>query len=331
MEMENRCKKEKNILQLAKNVILDESKEVAGLAERLDGDFEKAVEMILDCSARVVVTGIGKSALIAQKMVATFNSTGTPSVFMHTADAMHGDLGAIMPADVVIMISKSGNTPEIKSLVPVLRGLGNKIIAITANPDSYMGRGADCILNAYVSREVCPNNLAPTSSTTAQMVLGDALAVALEVLRGFRTEDFARFHPGGALGKRLYMRVRDIIAQNERPAVQADAPIKKVISEISSKFLGVTAVTDGNGHIKGIVTDGDIRRTLERYEDGSLFSLTAGDIMTPSPKTIAADVLAFDALEVLQKYDINNLLVTDGQGLYCGVIHIHDLIREGIV
>lgn len=331
MEKENRCKKAEDILQLAKNVVIGEAREVEALADRLDGSFERAVRMILDCPSRVVVTGIGKSAIIAQKIVATFNSTGTPSVFMHTADAMHGDLGAIMAGDVVIMISKSGNTPEIKSLVPVLRGLGNKIIAITANTDSYMARGADCVLNAYVSGEVCPNNLAPTSSTTVQLVMGDALAVVLEHLRGFGTQDFARFHPGGALGKRLYMRVRDIIAQNEKPAVSVFAPIKKVISEISSKFLGVTAVLDENGDIAGIVTDGDIRRTLEHHEDGNLFSLTAADIMSPSPKMIPADVLAFDAVEVLQKYDINNLLVTDADGRYCGVIHIHDLIREGIV
>ena len=329
--MENRCKKEENILQLAKNVVLDEAKEVASLAERLDGDFEKAVRMILDCPSRVVVTGIGKSALVGQKIVATFNSTGTPAVFMHTADAMHGDLGAIMPSDVVVMLSKSGNTPEIKALVPVLRGMGNPIIAITANTESYMARGADCVLDAYVSREVCPNNLAPTTSTTVQMVMGDALAVALEVLRGFGTQDFARFHPGGALGKRLYMRVRDVIAQNECPAVSPEAPIKKVIHEISSKFLGVTAVVDAQGRIVGVVTDGDIRRTLARYDDASLFSLTAADIMTREPKTVPQDVLAFDALETLQKYGINNLLVTDAGGEYRGVIHLHDLVREGIV
>lgn len=215
--------------------------------------------------------------------------------------------------------------------MPVLRGLGNRIIAITANTDSYMARGADCVLDAYVEREVCPNNLAPTTSTTVQMVLGDALAVALEVLRGFGREDFARFHPGGALGKRLYMRVRDVIAQNERPAVAPQTPIKQVIDEISSKYLGVTAVTDPQGRIVGVVTDGDLRRTLARYDDGSIFSLTAADIMTRDPKTISDDVLAFDALEMLQKYEINNLLVTDAQGNYVGVIHLHDLVREGIV
>ena len=318
-------------MQLAKNVVLEEAKGVEYLAERLDGNFEKAVRMIFECLSRVVVTGIGKSALVGQKIVATFNSTGTPSVFMHTADAMHGDLGAVMPGDVVIMLSKSGNTPEIKALMPVLRGLGNRIIAITANTDSYMARGADCVLDAYVEREVCPNNLAPTTSTTVQMVLGDALAVALEVLRGFGREDFARFHPGGALGKRLYMRVRDVIAQNERPAVTPQTPIKQVIDEISSKYLGVTAVTDPQGCIVGVVTDGDLRRTLARYDDGSIFSLTAADIMTRDPKTISDDVLAFDALEMLQKYEINNLLVTDAQGNYVGVIHLHDLVREGIV
>ena len=331
VRMENRGEKGQNILQLAKNVVLEEAKGVEYLAERLDGNFEKAVRMIFECPSRVVVTGIGKSALVGQKIVATFNSTGTPSVFMHTADAMHGDLGAVMPGDVVIMLSKSGNTPEIKALVPVLRGLGNRIIAITANTDSYMARGADCVLDAYVEREVCPNNLAPTTSTTVQMVLGDALAVALEVLRGFGREDFARFHPGGALGKRLYMRVRDVIAQNERPAVAPQTPIKQVIDEISSKYLGVTAVTDPQGRIVGVVTDGDLRRTLARYDDGSIFSLTAADIMTRDPKTISDDVLAFDALEMLQKYEINNLLVTDAQGNYMGVIHLHDLVREGIV
>lgn len=329
--MENRFTENENILQLAKGVILEESREIAALAGFLDDNFEKAVNIILSCTGRVVVTGIGKSAVIAQKIVATFNSTGTPAVFMHTADAMHGDLGTVMPSDVVIMISKSGNTPEIKSLVPILRALPNPVIAITGNTESYMAKGADCVLNAYVSREVCPNNLAPTSSTTAQMVIGDALAVALEVSRGFSTQDFARFHPGGALGKRLYMRVADIISQNECPAVTQDAPLRTVISEISSKRLGVTAVITRQREVKGIITDGDIRRTLSRMENEDIFSLSAADIMTREPKTIPADVLAFDAVEVLQKYDINNLLVTDAQGLYCGVIHIHDLIREGIV
>ncbi|MDD4819585.1 MAG: KpsF/GutQ family sugar-phosphate isomerase [Flavobacteriales bacterium] len=305
--------------------------EVQNLAKTIDSNFEKAIDFILKSTGRVVITGIGKSAIVAQKIVATMNSTGTPALFMHTADAMHGDLGMIQTGDVIIMISKSGNTPEIKSLVPILHAMPNPVIAITSNVNSYMAKGADCVLSAYVSREVCPNNLAPTSSTTTQMVIGDAIAVALEVAKGFKTEDFARFHPGGALGKRLYMRVEDVISQNECPEVYTKTPLKGVISEISSKRLGVTAVIDDQKNIKGIITDGDIRRTLEKMDTEDIFSKTASDIMTKNPKTIPADVLAFDAVEVLQKYDINNLLVTDAKGKYRGVIHIHDLIREGIV
>jgi arabinose-5-phosphate isomerase len=331
IKMKNKSINFANFVQVAHDVMIKEARQVENMASLLDENFQKAVEYILKSKGRVVITGIGKSALVAQKIVATLNSTGTPSVFMHTADAMHGDLGMICPDDVIIMISKSGNTPEIKSLVPILRAMPNPVIAMTGNKDSYMARGADCVLNVYVDREVCPNNLAPTSSTTTQMVMGDALAVALELARDFGTEDFARYHPGGALGKRLYMRVSDVIAQNERPQVVADAPLKAVISQISSKRLGVTAVVDENGDVCGVITDGDIRRTLEKIGEEDIFALKASDIMTRSPKTIEASVLAFDAVEILQKYDINNLLVTGEDGKYVGVIHIHDLIKEGIV
>lgn len=331
VKMKNKNINFMNFIQVAQDVMVKEAQQVQNMATLLDENFQKAIGYILNSKGRVVITGIGKSALVAQKIVATLNSTGTPSAFMHTADAMHGDLGMICPDDVIIMISKSGNTPEIKSLVPILRAMPNPVIAMTGNVDSYMARGADCVLNVYVDREVCPNNLAPTSSTTTQMVMGDALAVALQLAKGFRTEDFARFHPGGALGKRLYMRVSDVISQNECPRVSPDTPLKAVIGQISSKRLGVTAVVDENDNICGVITDGDIRRTLEKIGEEDIFALKACDIMTRTPKVVSASVLAFDAVEILQKYDINNLLVVGEDGKYVGVIHIHDLIREGIV
>ena len=316
------------ILSLAKETILLESKTIANLANLLNDSFANAVNFILKSKGRVIVTGIGKSANIANKMVATFNSTGTPAVFMHAADAIHGDLGNVQKDDVVICISKSGNTPEIKVLVPLIKNSENKIIAITGNPDSFLGTNADFVLNSYVEKEACPNNLAPTTSTTAQLVLGDALAVCLLEIRGFTSSDFAKYHPGGALGKRLYLRVSDLIKNNQLPQVKTDDTVTKVIVEISEKRLGVTAVTDNNNTILGIITDGDIRRMLSKTTE--INSLTAADIMSKNPKSIHVDAMAVDALEMLENNSITQILVTNSDHKYVGVVHLHDIIKEGI-
>ncbi|AWL79481.1 D-arabinose 5-phosphate isomerase [Capnocytophaga canimorsus] len=297
------------------------------LIDYVDEDFAKAVNHILKSSGRVVITGIGKSAIIASKIVATMNSTGTPAIFMHAADAIHGDLGIIQEDDVVICISKSGNTPEIKVLIPLLKRGKNKLIGITSNKNSVLAQQSDCILYAHVEKEACPNNLAPTTSTTAQLVLGDALAVCLLKMKNFGSSDFAKYHPGGALGKRLYLKVADIVANNQKPKVTPDADIRKVIVEISEKMLGVTAVMDGQ-IIAGIVTDGDIRRMLNKND--SISGLTAKDIMTKNPKTIDSETLAVDALELMETNKITQLLVTE-KGNYVGVIHLHNLIQEGII
>ncbi|ATA78026.1 KpsF/GutQ family sugar-phosphate isomerase [Capnocytophaga canimorsus] len=297
------------------------------LIDYVDEDFAKAVNHILKSSGRVVITGIGKSAIIASKIVATMNSTGTPAIFMHAADAIHGDLGIIQEDDVVICISKSGNTPEIKVLIPLLKRGKNKLIGITSNKNSVLAQQSDCILYAHVEKEACPNNLAPTTSTTAQLVLGDALAVCLLKMKNFGSSDFAKYHPGGALGKRLYLKVADIVANNQKPEVTPDADIRKVIVEISEKMLGVTAVMDGQ-IIAGIVTDGDIRRMLNKND--SISGLTAKDIMTKNPKTIDSETLAVDALELMETNKITQLLVTE-KGNYAGVIHLHNLIQEGII
>jgi len=317
----------KTILQLAKSTIETESMAISNLGNLLTTDFAEAVELIYNSKGRVIITGIGKSAIIANKIVATFNSTGTPAVFMHAADAIHGDLGLILEDDVVICISKSGNTPEIKVLIPLIKNAKNSIIAITGNPESYLGLQADLVLNTYVEKEACPNNLAPTTSTTAQLVMGDALAVCLLELRGFSSKDFAKYHPGGALGKRLYLRVGDLSSQNQKPAVQTNTSLKEVIVEISEKMLGVTAVLQGEKLI-GIVTDGDLRRML--YKNTDLNSVTAKDIMTPNPKTIKLNDMAIDAKEQMEHFGISQLLVEDN-GLYCGVVHLHDLVKEGII
>ncbi len=319
--------KDYNILNIAKKTIQIESEAIAGLKDLLTVDFEKAVEAILNSKGRVIVTGIGKSANIATKIVATFNSTGTPAIFMHAADAIHGDLGNIQKDDVLLFISKSGNTPEIKVLVPLVKNYGNKIIAISGNNDSYLSKNADFSINSYVKEEACPNNLAPTSSTTAQLVLGDALAVALLQLRDFSTDDFAKYHPGGALGKKLYMRVADIMRENDKPIVQPYANIKDVIVEISSKRLGTTAVVDGETII-GIITDGDLRRMLETNH--SFEELSAKDIMSKNPKTIVEDALAIDALHTMENNNITQLLVVV-DNKYVGVIHLHDILKEGII
>lgn len=320
-------KLKENILSVAKETISIEAKAIANLENLLTQDFADAVQYIYNSKGRVIITGIGKSAIIASKIVATLNSTGTPAVFMHAADAIHGDLGTILKDDVVICISKSGNTPEIKVLVPLIKNFDNKIIAITGNVDSFLGLHSDFVLNAFVEKEACPNNLAPTTSTTAQLVLGDALSVCLLNLRGFSSKDFAKYHPGGALGKKLYLRVGDITAQNQQPQVSPNTNVKDVIVEISEKMLGVTAVIE-NEKIVGIITDGDIRRMLRNND--SFTHLTAADIMSKNPKTIAPDAMAVDALEMLEENKIS-VLIAEENGKYAGVVHIHNLIREGIL
>ncbi|CEN54564.1 KpsF/GutQ family sugar-phosphate isomerase [Capnocytophaga canis] len=315
------------IIEIARVTIEEEAKSILKLYDFVDENFVKSVDYILKSKGRVVVTGIGKSAIIASKIVATMNSTGTPAIFMHAADAIHGDLGIIQEDDVVICISKSGNTPEIKVLVPLLKRGKNKLIAITSNKTSILAQQADAILYAHVEKEACPNNLAPTTSTTAQLVLGDALAVCLLKMKNFGSSDFAKYHPGGALGKRLYLKVSDIVVNNQKPQVSPTTDIKKVIVEISEKMLGVTAVVE-NERIMGIVTDGDIRRMLSRTDTVS--GLTAQDVMTLNPKTIQADTLAIDALEIMESNKITQLLVTEGN-IYIGVVHLHNLIQEGII
>ncbi|MCH4551209.1 MULTISPECIES: KpsF/GutQ family sugar-phosphate isomerase [Aestuariibaculum] len=316
-----------SIIKIAKETIEAESQAILNLSNLVDSDFAEAVELIYHSKGRVIITGIGKSAIIASKIVASLNSTGTPAVFMHAADAIHGDLGLILKDDVVICISKSGNTPEIKVLVPLIKRVNNKMIAITGNKDSFLGQHADYVLNAYVDKEVCPNNLAPTTSTTAQLVIGDALTVCLLELRGFTSNDFAKFHPGGALGKKLYLRVQDISSVNKKPKVEASTNIKDVIIEITEKMLGVTAVVE-NDKIIGIITDGDLRRMLTKVD--SFANLTAKDIMGTNPKRIEASAMAIDALEIMEANEISQILVEDN-GNYAGVVHIHDLIKEGII
>lgn len=316
-----------NIKEIAKKTILQEAKALEKIAHLVDDDYANSVNIILQAKGRVIVTGIGKSAIIAQKIVATFNSTGTPSVFMHAADAIHGDLGIIQKGDVIICLSKSGNTPEIKTLIPLLKQTRNQLIAITSNRKSFLAESADFILDAFVEKEACPNNLAPTTSTTAQLAIGDALAVCLLNLRNFNSSDFAQYHPGGALGKKLYMRVSDIIAKNKKPEVHPETPVKQVIVEISEKMLGVTAVIE-NQKIIGVITDGDIRRMLNAYDQIS--SLKARDIMSLHPKTIEADALASDAVDLMETHRITQLLVIK-DGIYQGVVHLHNLIQEGII
>lgn len=316
-----------NILILAKKTILSESESIAKLVETIDANFAKAVQIIFKSKGRLIVTGIGKSAIIAQKMVATFNSTGTPSLFLHASEAIHGDLGMLQADDVTICISKSGNSPEIKVLVPLLKRFGNQLIAITGNMTSFLAKESDFVLNTTVEAESCPNNLAPTNSTTAQLVMGDALAVCLMELRGFTSEDFAKYHPGGALGKKLLLSVNDMLENSLKPMVSPETSIKKVIFEISEKRLGVTAVVENNKVI-GIITDGDIRRMLN--ERDSFTDLTAKDIMSKNPKTIQSKTMVVDALNVLEDFAITQLIVVDN-GEYKGVLHLHDILKEGVV
>lgn len=317
----------KAIVSHAKKTIIDESLAISKLADFVDESFAEAVELIYNSKGRVIITGIGKSAIIANKIVATLNSTGTPSVFMHAADAIHGDLGLVLKEDVVICISKSGNTPEIKVLIPLLKKAKNILIAITGNMKSMLAEQADFIFNSYVQQEACPNNLAPTTSTTAQLVIGDALAVCLLEIRGFSSDDFAKYHPGGALGKKLFLSVKELLELNEKPAVSLNSDIKEVIIEISKKRLGVTAVTENN-KIVGIITDGDLRRMLANTEDFS--KLYAKDIMSKAPRTINVSAMAIEAMEIMESNEISQLLVQDNEQ-YVGVIHLHDLIKEGII
>jgi len=320
-------KTNKNILEIAKKTILSESKSIAKLADLLKDDFVKATEIIFNSKGRLVVTGIGKSAIIAQKIVATMNSTGTPSLFLHASEAIHGDLGMVLPDDVVICISKSGNSPEIKVLVPIVKHFGNTLIAITGNITSFLAKGADFILDTTIEIESCPNNLAPTNSTTAQLVMGDALAVCLMELREFNPQDFAKYHPGGALGKKLLLRVGDMLDQSHKPEVAPETNIKKVIFEISEKRLGVTAVIENNKVI-GIITDGDIRRMLNNND--TFAHLTAKDIMTKNPKMIQLSDMVTDALNILEDFSITQLVVLENEQ-YKGVLHLHDILKEGIV
>jgi len=305
-----------------------EREALEALEASIDDAFISTVELLFECKGRVVVTGIGKSAIVGQKVVATFNSTGTPALFMHAADAIHGDLGMIQSDDIVLCLSKSGETAEVKALIPMLRQMRAAVVAIVGNPDSYLAQKADRILLTPVSQEADPNNLAPTASTTAQMALGDALATSLLALRGFSPEDFALFHPGGALGKQLYLNVADLMIHNEKPAVSIGDPISRVILEMTSKRLGATAVLDSEASLVGVITDGDLRRMLEKGKP--LEELVASDVMSPAPKTIHPEQLAVKALDQMRTHSITQLIVAEGNS-YAGMIHLHDLIREGII
>jgi arabinose-5-phosphate isomerase len=317
-----------SVKQIALRTIEMEARSISGLAPFINEEFEKAVKAVSECRGRIVISGIGKSAVIAQKIVATLNSTGTPSIFMHAADAIHGDLGMIQQEDVVMIISKSGESPEIKVLVPLIRNFGNILIAMVGNMESYLAKNATILLNTTVEQEACPHNLAPTSSTTAQLVMGDAIAVCLMEMKGFQSDDFAKFHPGGTLGKKLYLRVSDLYVHNEKPKVLSGQSLKEVIVEMTRKRLGITAVVDKENKLLGIITDGDLRRMLEN--NSAIDSVTADDIMTPTPITIGADEMAVDALDLLRQKEITQLAVTI-DGKYLGIIHLHDLIREGLL
>jgi len=317
-----------DIKKLAKETIIHESDSIRKLADFIDDDFEKIVKMIYESNGRVVVTGIGKSANIANKIVATLNSTGTPAIFMHAADAIHGDLGIIQKSDVIICISKSGNTPEIKVLIPLIKYRGNHLIGMVSNTDSFLAKNAEYLLKATVDMEACPHNLAPTSSTTAQLVMGDALAVSLLEYRGFSKDDFAKVHPGGSLGKKLYLTIEEVYKQNQPPQVDANDPLKEVIIEISSKRLGATAVLE-NEKLVGIITDGDLRRMLQKETE--IEDIRAKDIMTINPKTIRKTELAINAFNLMEEYNITQLAVMEDNGKYSGMVHLHDILKEGIV
>ena len=316
------------ILSIAKRTIQQEATAIEGLLDFANEDFVKAILLINSCKGRLVVSGIGKSAIVAQKIVATLNSTGTPSLFMHAADAIHGDIGMVQQQDIVLVISKSGDSPEIKVLVPLLKNFGNALIAMVGQTNSFLALQADIILDTTVSEEACPNNLAPTTSTTAQIVMGDALAICLMEAKGFGSDDFAKFHPGGTLGKKLYLRVADLYFQNARPAVKLNSGLKDVIIEMTINRLGATAVLDDNDVALGIITDGDLRRMLEK--NLPLDDVKAKNIMTTFPKNISSDKLAVDALDMMRKNNITQLLVIENKK-YAGIIHLHDSVREGII
>jgi arabinose-5-phosphate isomerase len=317
-----------SIKQTALRTIEMEAQSIQGLSSFINNDFEKAVEAIANCKGRLVISGIGKSAVIAQKIVATLNSTGTPSIFMHAADAIHGDLGMVQQDDIVMIISKSGSSPEIKVLVPLIRNLGNILIAMAGNIESYLAKQSNIVLNTTVDQEACPNNLAPTTSTTAQLVMGDAIATCLMELKGFSSDDFAKLHPGGMLGKKLYLRISDLYTDNEKPSVLLDQSLKEVIVEITKKRLGATAVVDNQKNLHGIITDGDLRRMLERNHVSE--NIRAQNIMSPHPKIIDPDELAVNALDVMRKHEISQIVVAR-DGKYLGMVHLHDLLREGFI
>lgn len=319
-------KENKDIQASAIRTLRMEGEALLALISGIDHHFEEVVQLLLECSGRLVVTGVGKSALIAQKLVATFNSTGQPALFMHAADAIHGDLGYVQPGDVVLCISKSGDSPEIKVLVPYVKSLGNKLIGMYSSAASFLAKQSDYHLPTPIEREACPNNLAPTTSTTAQLAMGDALAVVLMEQRNFTARDFARYHPGGALGKKLYTKVIDLIREDSKPQVTQDASIREVIIEISSKRLGATCVVESE-KLVGIITDGDLRRMLEKNTD--ITTLKAKDIMSTSPREIASSMLAIDALHLMENNSITTLIVSDS-GRYMGIIHLHDILKEGI-
>ncbi|MBS1744325.1 MAG: KpsF/GutQ family sugar-phosphate isomerase [Bacteroidetes bacterium] len=316
------------IIPVALRTLDLQSSSIADLKAFINEDFVKAVEQIAYCKGRLVISGIGKSAIIAQKIVATLNSTGTAALFMHAADAIHGDLGMIQKDDIIMLISKSGDSPEIKVLIPLIKNFGNTLIGMAGNVQSFLASHCDILLNTSVLQEACPNNLAPTTSTTAQMVMGDALAVCLMELKGFKSDDFARYHPGGTLGKKLYLRVSDLVIHNQKPSVKETTSLKEVIVEITKNRLGAAAVVNEHNNIIGVITDGDLRRMLERND--SINVLQAKDIMSKNPKSIPADALAAEALELMRSKNISQLLVTDNNQ-YAGIIHLHDLIREGII
>ncbi|CAN5893638.1 KpsF/GutQ family sugar-phosphate isomerase [soil metagenome] len=316
------------IIPVALRTIQLEASSISGLEAFINSDFQQAVEKIAYGKGRLVVSGIGKSAIIAQKIVATLNSTGTASIFMHAADAIHGDLGMIQSEDIVLLISKSGDSPEIKVLIPLLKNFGNTLIGMAGNIHSYLAKNCDILLNTTVEQEACPNNLAPTTSTTAQLVMGDALAVCLMEMKGFNSADFAKFHPGGALGKKLYLRVSELVENNQKPSIKPGSSVKEVIVEITKNRLGAAVVIDDDNKPMGIITDGDLRRMLEKNDVVNL--LSAKDIMSTSPKTIQSGALAVEALEIMRNNDISQLLVLENE-LYAGIVHLHDLIREGII
>ncbi len=320
-------KSKKSIIEAGVSTLQLEADAILGLIKNINDDFVKIVDLIIESKGRVIVTGIGKSAIIAQKIVATFNSTGTPSIFMHAADAVHGDLGMIQKNDIVMCISNSGNTPEIKVLAPLLKQSGNTMIGMIGQLNSELAKQADLVLNTYVEKEACPHNLAPTTSTTAQLAMGDALAMCLLHARNFNEQDFARYHPGGALGKKLYLKTGELAIKNQKPSISPDASVKDVIIEISRNRLGAVVVVKDNA-VLGIITDGDIRRMLEKHSD--LTNIKASDLMNSNPKRIEKDILAISALEVIKENNITQLLVTDA-GSYFGIVHLHDLLQEGII